>query len=186
MLTAPSEFYLTLPTSIHLRPTTFQLVAAINPCPCGYHGDASKNRRCTPEQIKRYQDKISGPLLDRIDLQVMMSPLKRGQLDAKRGKPESEGRRKAVCVSRQRQVQRQGKANNQLDNEALLKHCHLKKEQIMLLESTAEKRNLSARAQHRILKVARTIADLEGSEDIEEIHLGEALGFRVLDSQYQI
>ncbi len=161
-------------------PAQFQLIAAMNPCPCGYHGDTSKNCRCTPEQIKRYQDRVSGPLLDRIDLQVMMSPLKRGQLHAKRDKQESEAIRSAVCVSRQRQVQRQGKANSQLDSETLPRHCRLKEDQIRLLEAAAEKLHLSARAQHRILKVARTIADLEGKQGIEDSHLGEALGFRVL------
>jgi len=164
-------------------PSNFQLVAAMNPCPCGYHGDAAKNCRCTPKQIKRYQDKISGPLLDRIDLQVMLYPLKRGELHTKGRSPESQGKRKAVCKARERQHRRQGKTNSELDNEALREHCYLEESHIKLLEKAAEKLSLSARAQHRVLKVARTIADLEGCEGIEGSHLSEALGFRVFCTQ---
>ncbi len=164
-------------------PARFLLIAAMNPCPCGYHGDATRNCRCTSEQVKRYQDKISGPLLDRIDLQVMLYPLKRGELHAKGGSPESQRNWKTVCKARERQHRRQGKTNSELDNEALREHCYLEESHIKLLEKAAKKLNLSARAQHRVLKVARTIADLEGCEGIEGSHLGEALGFRVLCTQ---
>jgi magnesium chelatase family protein len=164
-------------------PAQVQLIAAMNPCPCGYHGDTAKNCRCTPEQIKRYQDKISGPLLDRIDLQVMLHPLKKGELHHRGILSETEVKRNVVCEARGRQLKRQGKPNGQLSSEGMQTHCHLLGPQIQLLEEAADTLSLSARAQHRILKVARTIADLVGSPEVEGVHLGEALGYRLLDRQ---
>jgi magnesium chelatase family protein len=160
-------------------PAQFQLVAAMNPCPCGYHGDAGKNCRCTPEQIKRYQDKISGPLLDRIDLQVMLSPLKKGELFGKSECSKTEFSRESVSKARDRQLERQAKPNNQLSSEELQTYCHLCKAGIELLGTAEDKLRLSARAQHRIIKVARTIADLEVCKDIKGVHLSEALSLRL-------
>ena len=183
MLTAPSEFYLALPTSIHLKPTTFQLIAAMNPCPCGYQGDVAKNCRCSPDQIRRYQDKISGPLLDRIDLQVQLMPLHRGELyDAATGASSAETRGQ-VELARRCQYKRQGLVNSQLDKALLEEHCLLTSGQLELLENAANKLGLSARAQHRVMKVARTLADLEGVKRISNPHLIEALGYRGLDCQ---
>ena len=164
-------------------PSNFQLIAAMNPCPCGYQGDVAKNCRCSPDQIRRYQDKISGPLLDRIDLQVQLMPLHRGELyDAATGASSAETRGQ-VELARRCQYKRQGLVNSQLDKALLEEHCLLTSGQLELLENAANKLGLSARAQHRVMKVARTLADLEGVKRISNPHLIEALGYRGLDCQ---
>jgi len=155
----------------------------MNPCPCGYHGDAAKNCRCSPDQIRRYQDKISGPLLDRIDLQVQLTPLHRGELYGSATGASSVETRVLVERARVCQHKRQGLVNSQLDKALLEEHCVLTSEQFELLENAANKLGLSARAQHRVMRVARTLADLEGVERISNPHLIEALGYRGLDCQ---
>ncbi len=163
-------------------PAHFQLVAAMNPCPCGYLGHTSGRCTCTPEQVARYRAKISGPLLDRIDLHIEVPPLPRGTLaDEAQQAEESATVRTRVVLSRTRQMQRSGKANAQLDNREIKRDCRLKKEDALLLEQATEQLGLSARAHHRILKVARTIADLAGSVQIEQAHLSEAISYRKLD-----
>lgn len=164
-------------------PSKFQLVAAMNPCPCGYLGQA--RCRCTEEQVRRYRGKISGPLLDRIDM-LMEVPavdkkLLRPQPDAEPAE-SSEKVRQRVIQARQIQLQRANKANAALQHKELEVFCTLSDQDFQLVEKAISRFGLSARAYHRILKVARTIADLAGSPDIQTVHLTEAIGYRRLDT----
>lgn len=158
-------------------PARFQLIAAMNPCPCGYAGDESGRCHCSPDQIHRYRSKISGPLLDRIDLHVEVPRQKFGQFPA--GEP-SKDVRKRVAGTRAVQHQR-GALNARLDVAGVRDHCRLDAAGEKLLETACERLNLSARAHQRIVKVARTIADLDGAARITTAHLGEAIGYRQLD-----
>jgi magnesium chelatase family protein len=165
-------------------PARFQLVAAMNPCPCGYHGHPSGRCRCTGEQISRYRARLSGPLLDRIDLHIEVPPLPKGVLQNHEHKEESSAIvRTRVVACRERQQQRSGKANAMLDNREVKKVCRLQKTEAQLLEQATEVLGLSARAHQRILKLARTIADMAGSEGIQSNHLSEAISYRKLDRQ---
>jgi magnesium chelatase family protein len=160
-------------------PARFQLVAAMNPCPCGFLGDPSGRCRCSAEQIQRYRGKLSGPLLDRIDLHVTVAR----ETTALHVPPCAAGGDTAsaaalVAQARQRQVQRQGVANAFLDLPGLRRHCCLQTADQGWLESACERLGLSLRAAHRILKVARTLADLEQAELIARSHLAEALQYR--------
>jgi magnesium chelatase family protein len=161
-------------------PARFQLVAAMNPCPCGYLGDPSGRCRCTGEQIRRYRGKLSGPLLDRIDLHVEVPRLGFQELEGPAGE-RSTIVRERVMRSRIVQLKRGHTLNSGLDNRQLDAVCVLKKADRLLLHQAMQRLQLSARAYHRILKIARTIADLGDSPDIETVHLGEALGYRTLD-----
>ncbi|NNF95596.1 MAG: YifB family Mg chelatase-like AAA ATPase, partial [Halobacteria archaeon] len=164
-------------------PARFQLIAAMNPCPCGYHGHPSGRCRCTPDQIHRYRGKISGPLLDRIDLHVEVPSLPVNKLHAD-SQDEIESSctvGKRVAAARQRQYARCDLANSQLDTRLVGHYCQLDKESRLLLEQAITKLGLSARAYHRILKVARTIADLAGEDSIGLPQLTEAIGYRRLD-----
>ncbi|MFZ3203769.1 MAG: YifB family Mg chelatase-like AAA ATPase [Pseudomonas sp.] len=159
-------------------PARFQLVAAMNPCPCGFLGDPSGRCRCGAEQIQRYRGKLSGPLLDRIDLHVTVA-----REATALHVPPSEGADTAtgaalVARARQRQVLRQGVANAFLDLPGLRRHCGLHAADQGWLESACERLGLSLRAAHRVLKVARTLADLEQVEQIARSHLAEALQYR--------
>lgn len=159
-------------------PARFQLVAAMNPCPCGYLSDPSGRCRCTPEQIQRYRAKLSGPLLDRIDLHLSV-----GREPTALGAPRLDGPDTAtaaaeVAVARDRQIRRQGCANAFLDLPGLHQHCALSAEDRQWLERACERLGLSLRAAHRILKVARTLADLEAADGIGRGHLAEALQYR--------
>lgn len=167
-------------------PARFQLIAAMNPCPCGYHGHPSGRCRCSPDQVQRYRSKISGPLLDRIDLHVEVPslPLEMLHSAANLEAEKSHVVGKRVTAARRRQVERCGQANSQLDNRQLKRHCDLDGDSRRLLENAISKLGLSARAYHRILKVARTIADLVGEEHIGRAHLTEAIGYRRLDRQH--
>lgn len=158
-------------------PARFMLVAAMNPCPCGYEGDPSGRCACTPDQIRRYRDRISGPLLDRIDLHVEVP--RQSLKDLPAGEP-SEAVRERVLEARLRQESR-STVNARLDVAGIREHCSLDAHQSNLLEAACEKLRLSARAHHRILRMARTIADLDGSERIAARHLTEAIGYRQLD-----
>ncbi len=165
-------------------PARFQLVAAMNPCPCGYLGHPSGRCRCTEEQIARYRGRLSGPLLDRIDLHIEVPPLPKGVLQNHAHREESSATvRERVVACRERQQQRSGKANAMLDNREVKQVCRLQTSEAQLLEQATEMLGLSARAHQRILKLARTIADMAGSEAIEANHLSEAISYRKLDRQ---
>ena len=159
-------------------PARFQLVAAMNPCPCGYLGDAGGRCRCTPEQIQRYRNKLSGPLLDRIDLHVTVAR-EATQLASVASTPQDTPPAAAlVAAARARQQARQGCANAFLDLPGLRAHCALSDQDRQWLEKACERLALSLRSAHRLLKVARTLADLEGCEHIGRQHLAEALQYR--------
>jgi magnesium chelatase family protein len=164
-------------------PARFQLVAAMNPCPCGYLGHPSGRCHCSGEQVARYRARISGPLLDRIDMHIEVPPLPRGVLQDEQQGEASATVQARVIACRNRQLARSGKANAQLNNREIKRDCRLNKEDAQILEQATERLGLSARAHHRILKVARTIADLAGSAAIEQGHLGEAISYRKLDRQ---
>lgn len=161
-------------------PARFQLIAAMNPCHCGYLGDPSGRCRCTAEQVQRYRGKISGPLLDRIDIQIEVPRLPFEQLQGEPGEASSIVR-KRVEVAQQRQQKRSGKLNAVLNNKEIDKFCAITEKDKRLLHQVMERFQLSARAYHRVLKVARTIADIEGKEEIDTAHLTEAIGYRCLD-----
>jgi len=162
-------------------PARFQVVAAMNPCPCGYRGHPDIECRCTPAQVTRYQARLSGPLLDRFDLHVEV-PVQEGRLLLEPGRPEesSASVRDRVLRARQRQ-QARGGPNVSLQGRALEQACALKDEGRQILERAMTRLGLSARALHRILRVARTLADLEGAGTVNRQHLVEALGYRKLD-----
>jgi len=166
-------------------PARFQLVAAMNPCPCGHLGDAARACRCTSEQVQRYRARISGPLLDRIDLHV----------EVPRPKPDTENTRaprgetsaavaSRVRAARRRQLDRAGSVNAWLSPGMAEVYCKTGKQERRLLDAATRRFGLSQRARHRVLRVARTIADLAGDEALTSAHLTEAVGFRVLDRDY--
>ncbi len=164
-------------------PARFQLIAAMNPCPCGYLGDASGRCRCTSEQVSRYRARVSGPLMDRIDMhlevpRVPLETLRKGSIE---GEEPSHTIRKRVIAARQIAEQRQGKTNSALSAKEVKIFCDLSEAGHTLLEQAMEKFGLSHRAYHRILKVARSIADLSGTASITVAHLSEAISYRKLD-----
>lgn len=159
-------------------PARFQLVAAMNPCPCGYHGHPAGRCKCTPEQISRYRGKLSGPLLDRIDLLLEVPALPQSDLQAPANGENSAAVQARVQQARDKQLARQGVANAQLTTQAIDRHCRPDAAGEAMLAKAMERLNLSARAYHRILRVARTIADLAGAEQIMTTHLAEAIQFR--------
>lgn len=169
-------------------PCNFIFIASMNPCPCGYYGDKEKECSCKPEQIRKYMNKISGPLLDRIDLHIEVKSVKYEKLDSNQKQETSEEIRKRVNEARQIQLQRYKEypifSNAELTPKLLEKYCKLNKECKMILEKAFENLGLSARAYGRILKVARTIADLDESKDIKLPHLAEAIQYRSLDRKY--
>ncbi|HTF96269.1 MAG TPA: YifB family Mg chelatase-like AAA ATPase [Cellvibrio sp.] len=164
-------------------PARFQLIAAMNPCPCGYHGSDANRCRCTPDQVKRYRNKISGPLLDRIDMHVPVRTLRQGELQSKSMGDSTSAIRIRVERSRERQLQRQGKTNNQLSAPELEKYCELSNGDKNLLEQAINKLGLSTRAYHRVLKLARTLADMNERELLNTVDITEALSYRTLDRQ---
>ena len=159
-------------------PARFQLVAAMNPCPCGWAGDPSGRCHCSAEQIARYRGRISGPLLDRIDLQINVPRAAAAELrpDAPRGEASAEVRAR-VCAARRVQIGRAGKPNAQLGQAETERDCRLSDNDQALLERAIERLQLSARAAQRILRVARSIADLDGTAAIGSAHLAEAIGY---------
>ncbi len=164
-------------------PAEFQLVAAMNPCPCGYYNDGSDRCRCTPAQISRYRDKISGPLLDRIDLHVQVTSIPIQELQNKPAGEQSRVVRKRVITNLQKQYQRQKKSNSKLNGAELNNHCAMGLDEKNMLASAMQKMNLSARAYDRIRRVARTIADMENSAAVKSQHIAEALSYRQLDRE---
>lgn len=162
-------------------PARFQLVAAMNPCPQGRACDLRENCECSPEQQRRHRSRISAPFLDRIDLQIEVPRVKHEDLQNLKSGETSREVRQRVESARARQQQRQGKINNALSGREVDAHCQLTDKDQKLLNAAMERFKLSARAYHRILKVARTIADLAGSDAIRTAHLTEALSYRALD-----
>ncbi|MDG1849905.1 MAG: YifB family Mg chelatase-like AAA ATPase [Flavobacteriales bacterium] len=168
-------------------PASFTLVASMNPCPCGYFNHPEKSCVCGPGMVQKYLNRISGPLLDRIDLHVEVTPVNFDELTTKLVPESSEEIRQRVIKARGRQENRFSTTNihcnAQMDTRTLKKHGFIDEEALMILKSAMEKLDLSARAYDRILKVSRTIADLESSERIQSIHVAEAIQFRSLDRQ---
>ena len=164
-------------------PADFQLIAAMNPCPCGYFGDSSNRCRCSNEQIRRYRGKLSGPLLDRIDMHIEVPnmPAEVLHVHDQRTAEDSATVQQRVMEAYQRQLQRQGRANNKLTNKEIERYCTLDMQLVSILGQAIRQLGLSTRAMHRIMKVSRTIADLDNSEDIQSRHLIEAISFRRLD-----
>ena len=168
-------------------PAAFQLVAAMNPCPCGYSGHPTINCTDTPQQISNYRRKLSGPLLDRFDLHVEVASqpasVLLGQVQPSEASSVVLAR---VAKARAVQLQRQGKLNNALSGNEISQFCVLQDNIRNFLESAMDRMALSARAAHRILKVARTLADLQDSQEIEMLHLSEALAYRGLDRKSEV
>ncbi|MCS6850865.1 MAG: YifB family Mg chelatase-like AAA ATPase [Gemmataceae bacterium] len=166
-------------------PARFILVAAQNPCPCGYLGDAKRPCKCSPTQIERYLARVSGPLLDRIDLHIEVPAVPYHELSAKREGTSSANMREQVLKARAIQAARFGsdgqRLNGRMTTRQLRKYCVLDAASQGLLQRAMTELGLSARAHDRILRVARTIADLEGSDQIQVPHLTEAIGYRSLD-----
>jgi magnesium chelatase family protein len=161
-------------------PARFQMVAAMNPCPCAWLGDPSGRCHCTSDQIQRYRNRISGPLLDRIDMHLEVPRVSFDEINGPKGEA-SRMVRERVTRTRQIQLHRNDTLNSQLTHEQFDDLCALKKADRLLLQQAIEKLQLSARAHHRILKLARTIADMEEAETIKTKHLTEAMSYRKLD-----
>jgi magnesium chelatase family protein len=165
------------------------LAAAMNPCPCGFFGDATRECHCSPTQIQRYVSKISGPLLDRIDIHIEVPAVKYKELRGDTEIETSASVRERVLRARQIQAERYKTekglyANAQMPPKLIRKHCAISGDGEKLLETAIQRLGLSARAHDRILKVSRTIADLETAASIETKHLGEAIQYRTLDRTY--
>jgi magnesium chelatase family protein len=166
-------------------PASFMLVAAMNPCPCGFFTDPQKECTCTPLQIQRYRTRVSGPLLDRIDIQVEVPTLRYQELASKdAGETSTVVRRRvnaARTIQRERFLKRNIHANAQMGARDIKRYCAVKDDAEKLLEAAINKLGLSARAYSRVLKVSRTIADLEGADEIQAAHVAEAIQYRSLD-----
>lgn len=165
-------------------PCNFMLIASMNPCPCGYLGSKEKKCTCSKKQIEHYRAKLSGPLLDRFDIHIQVPSVDYQKLESKNGETSDEIRQR-VNQAREIQIKRYQEAgiysNSELTPKLMEEYCKLDKESNELLSQSFEKLNLSARAYSKILKVARTIADLDKSESIQKIHLMEAIQYRSLD-----
>ena len=169
-------------------PASFMLVSSMNPCPCGYYNHPEKDCVCPPGMVQKYLNKISGPLLDRIDLHVEVTPVSFSELSSKEKGESSKDIREKVILSREIQEKRFSESENTYSNSHMSsKHiqefCILDNESRDMLKTAMEKLNLSARAYDRILKVSRTIADLAASENIESQHIAEAIQYRSLDRE---
>lgn len=169
-------------------PCNFMFVASMNPCPCGFYGSLDKECTCSSQAISKYMDKISGPLLDRIDIQIEVTPVKYQKLDSSEKIESSIEIKKRVDLARKIQQKRYEKdaiyTNSQLSPKLIEQYCRLNNESKKILELAFHRLGLSARAYGRILKVARTIADLEQKENIGTEHVAEAIQYRSLDKKY--
>ena len=169
-------------------PCRFMLVASMNPCPCGYYGSKEKECTCSETAIYKYMNRLSGPLLDRIDIQVEVNPVKYIDLKESEKEETSTEIRKRVNKAREKQRERYKEykifSNSELNSNLINKFCILDEESEKLLHSAFERLKMSARAYTRILKVARTIADLDNSEEIKKKHIAEAIQYRSLDRKY--
>ena len=169
-------------------PASFMLVASMNPCPCGYYNHPTRPCVCNPGQVQRYLSRISGPLLDRIDLQIEIVPVPFEKLSVAQRAESSATIRERVIRARQRQAERFAAhpgvyCNAQMETRLLHLYAQPDAAGLELLRNAMTRLNLSARAYDRILKVARTLADLEGSEGITSVHLAEAISYRSLDRE---
>ncbi|MFT3676702.1 MAG: YifB family Mg chelatase-like AAA ATPase [Chitinophagaceae bacterium] len=169
-------------------PASFMLIASMNPCPCGYYNHPERECTCPPGAVQKYLNKVSGPLLDRIDLHVEVTPVSFNELSATRKQEDSAAIRERVILARERQAARYGAAegvycNAQMSSKQLKEVCAISQVGQNLLRIAMQKLNLSARAYDRILKVARTIADLAASDEIKPEHLAEAIQYRSLDRE---
>ncbi len=167
-------------------PCSFMFVASMNPCPCGYYGDATHTCVCTANQIQRYMNKISGPLLDRIDIQCEIQPVPFEEISkAEKGEPSSSIRQRVIAARKMQEERYRSiphiHCNAQMTERMIHEYAAPDEAGITLLKKAMHKLNLSARAYNRILKVARTIADLDASADVKPIHLAEAIAYRSLD-----
>ncbi|MBA4386553.1 MAG: magnesium chelatase, partial [Verrucomicrobia bacterium] len=172
-------------------PCRFMLVAAMNPCPCGYYGDIRRNCRCSQTQIQNYRNKISGPLLDRIDIHIEVPSVKyQDMASMEPGDPSQRIREKVIAARRVQQERFKGRrrihCNAAMSAKDLQKVCKMDADAQETLKSAIVQYNFSARAYDRILKVSRTIADLEGAETIMPVHVQEAINYRTLDRQLWI
>lgn len=169
-------------------PASLMLVAAMNPCPCGFRGDPKRNCKCSPVHIERYLGKISGPLLDRIDIHIEVPPVPFRELSNDQTGTDSQAIREQVVRTRGVQLDRfrdqSGSLNGTMTPRQIRKYCKLAKDAESLLRSAMEEMGLSARAHDKILRVSRTIADLDGAESIDVPHLTEAINYRALDRTY--
>ena len=169
-------------------PCNFMFVASMNPCPCGYYGAKDKECTCTPQAITKYMGKISGPLLDRIDIQIEISQVKYEKLDNMQKNETSQIIKERVNKARKIQIKRYKNekiySNSELTPKLIEKYCKLNNESKEILKNAFERLGLSARAYGRILKVARTIADLQDCINIEKRHIAEAIQYRSLDKKY--
>lgn len=169
-------------------PCNVMLVSSMNPCPCGFHGDPTRECSCSETKIQKYVSKISGPLLDRIDIHIEVPAVSYSDLESKEKEESSADIKKRVNAARKIQIERYKEdgifSNSNLTPELMDKYCALSEESSSLLKAAFEKMGLSARAHNRILKVARTIADLEGCENIEMQHIAEAVRYRALDRKF--
>jgi magnesium chelatase family protein len=159
-------------------PAAFQLIAAMNPCPCGYAGHPNGRCRCTPDQIARYKGKLSGPFLDRIDLIIEVPAISQQDLATPAAGEASAQVRERVAAARARQLERQGMENARLGSRELDQVAQLDARGQALMATAMQKLDLSARAYHRILRVARSIADLAASPALQSSHLAEAIQYR--------
>ena len=169
-------------------PCKFMLIASMNPCPCGYYGSPDKECTCTPQAINKYMGKISGPLLDRIDIHIEVTPVKYDKLESSATSESSQDIKLRVNNARKIQSERYKNynifSNSELTPKLINKYCKLDTPSKALMENAFTTLNLSARAYNRILKVARTIADLDSSENIMQNHIAEAIQYRSLDRKY--
>ncbi len=167
-------------------PADFMLIAAANPCPCGYRSDPRRSCNCTPPQIEKYMGKISGPLMDRIDIHIEVPAVPFEELSGTAAAGTTSADMRADVVrARERQAERFGNGavryNAQMSSRQVREHCVLNRACQQMLRHSVEEMGLSARAHDKILRVARTIADVAGDDDINEMHLAEAIGYRSLD-----
>jgi magnesium chelatase family protein len=169
-------------------PANFMLIAALNPCPCGYRGDSRRSCHCTPPQIERYMGKISGPLLDRIDIHIEVPAVPFRELSGGTPGTTSETMREQVAAARAVQAARFGgsptRHNADMTHRQTRQHCRLDAEGNNLLRASMTELGLSARAHDKVLRVARTIADLDASEAVQPMHLSEAINYRMLDRDF--